>query len=83
MSNYNQPNNSGRFGQFGGMYVSETLMPLLIELDEAYTRAKNDKKFQKGDVLKCAGYNAPARNKARGNVLNGGFNIQWTGPLYL
>jgi len=39
--------------------------------------------FQKGDVLKCAGYNAPARNKARGNVLNGGFNIQWTGPLYL
>jgi hypothetical protein len=43
----------------------------------------NDKKFQKGDVLKSAGYNAPARNKARGNVLNGGFSIQWTGPLYL
>ena len=44
---------------------------------------EDDKKFQKGDVLKCAGYNAPARNKARGNVLNGGFSIQWTGPLYL
>jgi len=44
---------------------------------------EDDKKFQKGDVLKCAGYNAPARNKARGNVLSGGFNIQWTGPLYL
>tara|TARA_B100001059_G_scaffold194591_1_gene198792 strand:- start:544 stop:888 length:345 start_codon:yes stop_codon:yes gene_type:complete len=43
----------------------------------------NDKKFQKGDILKCAGYSAPARNKARGNVLSGGFNIQWTGPLYL
>tara|TARA_Y100001937_G_C7079336_1_gene312137 strand:- start:831 stop:1175 length:345 start_codon:yes stop_codon:yes gene_type:complete len=43
----------------------------------------NDKKFKKGDVLKCAGFNAPARNAARGNVLNGGFNIQWTGPIYL
>ena len=46
MSNYSQPNNTGRFGQFGGMYVSETLMPLLIELDEAYSKAKKDKKFQ-------------------------------------
>ena len=43
----------------------------------------NDKKFQKGDILKCAGFNAPARNAARGNVLNGGYNINWTGPLYL
>ena len=43
----------------------------------------NDKKFKKGDLLKAAGYNAPARNAARGNVLDGGFNIQWTGPLYL
>ena len=43
----------------------------------------NDKKFKKGDILKCAGYNAPARNSARGNVLEGGFKIQWTGPLYL
>ena len=47
MSNYNQPNSTGRFGQFGGMYVSETLMPLLIELDDAYSKAKKDKKFQK------------------------------------
>ena len=39
--------------------------------------------FKKGDLLKCAGYAAPARNKARGNVLEGGFAIQWTGPAYL
>ena len=43
----------------------------------------NDKKFKKGDLLKCAGWAAPARNGARGNVLDGGFAINWTGPLYL
>ena len=42
-----------------------------------------DKKFKKGDVLKAAGFHAPARNAPRGNVLDGGFNINWTGPLYL
>ena len=44
---------------------------------------ENDKKFKKGDILKCAGYSAPARNKARGNVLEGNYPINWTGPLYL
>jgi hypothetical protein len=43
----------------------------------------NDKKFKKGDILMAAGYNAPARNKARGNILNGGYPINWTGPCYL
>ena len=43
----------------------------------------NDKKFRKGDILKAAGYAAPARNKARGNILDGGYTINWTGPLYL
>ena len=41
------------------------------------------KHFKKGDVLKAAGYNAPALNSARGNVLDGNYAIQWTGPLYL
>lgn len=43
----------------------------------------NDKKFRKGDILKAAGFNAPARNAARGNILDGGYMIDWTGPLYL
>jgi len=43
----------------------------------------DDKKFKKGDLLKCAGYNAPTRNAARGNVLEGGFSVNWMGPLYL
>ena len=42
-----------------------------------------DKKFKKGDILKPAGWAAPARNKARGNILDGGYPINWTGPLYL
>ena len=40
-------------------------------------------KFKKGDILKAAGYRAPARNSARGNVLTGNYYIQWTGPLYM
>ena len=41
------------------------------------------KHFKKGDILKAAGYNAPALNAPRGNVLTGNYAIQWTGPLYL
>ena len=43
----------------------------------------NDKKFKKGDILKAAGWNSPARNAGRGNILDGGYAIEWTGPLYL
>lgn len=42
---YNQPV-KGKFGQFGGQYVAETLMPAVLELEEAYKNAKNDPKFQ-------------------------------------
>ena len=42
-----------------------------------------DKKFRKGDILMAAGYAAPTRNKARGNILDGGYTIAWTGPQYL
>ena len=46
--------------------------------------AKEDfKHFKKGDILKAAGYNAPALNSARGNVLTGNYYVQWTGPLYM
>jgi hypothetical protein len=40
-------------------------------------------KFRKGDILKAAGWNAPATNSARGNIIDGGYTVQWTGPLYL
>ena len=41
------PDPQGRFGQFGGAYVPETLVPALHELEAAYERARNDRAFQK------------------------------------
>ena len=38
------------------------------------------KHFKKGDILKAAGYNAPALNSARGNVLTG--NLQFNGLVH-
>ena len=35
----------GYFGKFGGRYVSETLMPLIIEVEKQYKKIKNEKKF--------------------------------------
>jgi tryptophan synthase beta chain len=44
----------GRFGQYGGQYVPETLMPALNELEEVFEFAKKDSKFQQEffDLLK-------------------------------
>ena len=41
------------------------------------------KHFKEGDVLKAASWAAPALNQPRGNVLDGNYHMQWTGPLYL
>ena len=49
----------------------------------AFVMKEDSGRFKKGDILKAAGYNKPALNSARGNVLNGNYAIQWTGPLYL
>ena len=38
-------NSKGRFGEFGGQYISETLMNELIKLEECYNEAKNDPAF--------------------------------------
>ena len=40
------PDGRGRFGEFGGRYVAETLMPLILELEAAYEAAKADPSFQ-------------------------------------
>ena len=42
-----------------------------------------NKNFKEGDILKAAGWKAPALNKARGNIFNDNYEISWTGPKYL
>ncbi len=46
-SNKAVPDKRGRFGAYGGRYVPETLMPAMLELEDAYLKARRDKKFQK------------------------------------
>ena len=46
------PDAVGRFGDYGGRYVAETLMPLVLDLDAAYAAAKADAGFQ----AQLAGY---------------------------
>ena len=42
----NQPDERGHFGEFGGRYVAETLMPLILELETAYRSAQADPAFR-------------------------------------
>jgi tryptophan synthase beta chain len=39
------PDENGRFGIFGGRFVAETLMPLVLDLEQAYAQARNDPAF--------------------------------------
>ena len=41
------PDENGRFGNFGGRFVSETLMPLILLLEKEYEKAKSDDNFWK------------------------------------
>jgi len=40
------PDARGRFGKFGGRFVAETLMPLILRVEQAYEDAKRDPSFQ-------------------------------------
>jgi tryptophan synthase beta chain len=40
------PDANGRFGEFGGRFVAETLMPLVLELEKEYAKSKSDPSFQ-------------------------------------
>lgn len=42
----NSPDQQGLFGEFGGQYVAETLMPLILELGREYEKAKDDPAFK-------------------------------------
>ena len=40
------PDEHGHFGRFGGRFVAETLMPLILELEQAYQAARADPGFE-------------------------------------
>ncbi len=44
---YKYPDNRGHFGEYGGRYVAETLMPALLELEQAYAEASRDPEFHR------------------------------------
>ncbi|QQZ08565.1 tryptophan synthase subunit beta [Heyndrickxia vini] len=45
MTTYTQPDQKGHYGMFGGRFVPETLMPAVLELEQAYNEAMNDPEF--------------------------------------
>ena len=45
MNNYNYPDSNGKFGQYGGRFVPETLISALNELESTYTKLKDDPVF--------------------------------------
>ncbi|MBY7142205.1 tryptophan synthase subunit beta [Virgibacillus sp. NKC19-3] len=45
MTTYTMPDAHGKYGDFGGRFVPELLMPAVIELEKAYEEAKNDPNF--------------------------------------
>jgi tryptophan synthase beta chain len=56
------PDDRGHFGLFGGRFVAETLMPLILELEKAYAEAKADPAFQaemKGHLTHYVGRPSP------------------------
>ncbi len=42
----NLPDKHGHFGEYGGRWVAETLMPALLELERAYKEARRDPRFR-------------------------------------
>src|ERR1700761_1183528 len=72
------PDERGHFGIFGGRYVAETLMPLILELEKAYNEAKVDPKFVgelKALATHYAGRPSPLYHAARLTKKLGGAKI--------
>jgi tryptophan synthase beta chain len=74
----NLPDRKGHFGIYGGRYVAETLMPALIELEEAYREARRDRLFKAelgGYLREYAGRETPLYFAARLTEKSGGARI--------
>ncbi len=72
------PDQDGRFGDYGGRYVSETLMSALDELDKLYTRLSADEAFQREldeDLAHYVGRPSPLYEAKRLSEVVGGARI--------
>src|SRR5207302_708397 len=74
------PDERGHFGIYGGRFVAETLMPLILDLDKAYAQAKADPAFKRemdGHLLHYVGRPSPLYFAERMTAHLGG------APIYL
>ena len=75
---YNFPDAGGHFGPYGGIFVAETLMPVLAELREAYAAAQADPAFRaefEYDLKHYVGRPSPVYHAKRWSALLGGAQI--------
>lgn len=75
---YSLPDAEGHFGQFGGIYVAETLIPALTELQECYLQCRSDPAFQQeleADYQDYIGRPSPVYLAKRLTAEVGGANI--------
>jgi len=73
-----EPDTGGHFGDYGGRYVSETLMAALSELDQNYQKLKNDPNFQRefdADLASFVGRPSPLYHAERWSKAIGGAQI--------
>lgn len=74
----NTPDSQGHFGEYGGRYVSETLISALNDLDELYTRLSADAEFQReldADLAAYVGRPSPLYEAQRWSQQLGGARI--------
>jgi tryptophan synthase beta chain len=75
---YNMPDNRGHFGTYGGIFVAETLIPPIQELNEAYQRYLNDPEFiaeLSADLKHYVGRPSPLYHAQRWSTHLGGAQV--------